>query len=74
MIDCMNPPLIQVGLADDIMEGGAVATPPYEPGTEITYGCADNWKLVGMETSTCQASFEWTLMGANVPQCLQGII
>jgi len=68
----MNPPLIQIGIAGEIMEGGDVATPPYEPSTEITYTCANNWKLVGTETNMCQASFEWTLMGANVPQCLQG--
>ena len=47
--------------------------PPYEPGTEITYSCRPGWKLVGASTSMCQGgTFEWTLMGNDVPQCLQG--
>ena len=55
------------------MEGGMIAMPPYEPGTEITYSCRPGWKLVGASTSMCQGvNFEWTLMGDDVPQCLQG--
>ena len=71
----MNPPPIQVGVAVAIMEGGVPAVSPYEPGTVITYGCGVGWKLVGDDTSMCDpATLEWSLMGANVPQCLQGKI
>ena len=71
----MNPPLIQVGLAVAIMEGGVLAMPPYEPNTVITYGCGANWKLVGTDTSICDpATLEWSLMGSTVPRCLQGKI
>ena len=76
MTDCMDPPLITVGMAGDIMTSGMVATPPYTAGTVVTYTCQPGWRLVGMDMSVCQGAptFAWSLMASDVPRCLRGII
>ena len=70
----MDPPLITVGMAGDIMTSGMVATPPYTVGTVVTYTCQPGWRLDGMGMSMCQGapSFAWSLMGSDIPRCLRG--
>ena len=74
MLDCMDPPLITVGMAGDIMMSGMVATPPYTAGTVVTYTCQPGWRLVGMDMSVCQGAptFDWTLIGSDIPICVRG--
>ena len=66
--------MIMVGMAGDIMRGGFVASAPYAVDDVITYTCQADWFLVGETTSRCQGSptFQWTVVQANVPRCLQG--
>ena len=72
MADCLDPPLITVGMAGDIMTSGMVAAPPYTAGTVVTYTCQPGWSLVGIDMSVCQGAptFAWSLMGSDVPSCV----
>ena len=60
-------------MAGNITRMGVVSNQPYPAESEVTYTCAAGFTLVGTKISVCQSpSFTWTLMGANVPTCIQG--
>ena len=74
-LDCNAPPPLSDAQAGAIMLGGEEAAAPYSTNVEVTYTCADGWKIDGTETNTCDpATFEWGVTGSDLPSCVEGML
>ena len=54
---------------DIITISGDIPTQPYAVGTTLTYTCMFGSSLVGMNTTTCQSDFQWSIREDTLPRC-----
>ena len=55
--------------------GNITGSPPYEGNEVITYTCATNYTLYGLDENICSGApdYTWNLTKNNLPTCLRSM-